>query len=174
VNSSSPEPYDTPNRELHPIQGRWLSPDPAGLVAVDPSNPQTWNRYVYVLNNPLGYIDPDGLDCVYLNGAGNGVQSIDHQSNFEECTGNGNGGYWVDGTVTNINLYTNSDDVSLQGVLPDNQGYLTVSTDAYYTQVSQSDQRTYAAMGIDIPTGMVDIIRQFRIAQIRPFLAGIQ
>jgi RHS repeat-associated protein len=27
--------YDTPNRELNPNQGRWLSPDPAGLGAVD-------------------------------------------------------------------------------------------------------------------------------------------
>lgn len=26
------------------------------------SNPQTMNRYVYVVNNPLRYIDPDGLD----------------------------------------------------------------------------------------------------------------
>ena len=39
--------WDTPNRELSSV-GRWLSPDPAGLSAVDPSNPQSWNRYVYV------------------------------------------------------------------------------------------------------------------------------
>jgi RHS repeat-associated protein len=66
VNAGAPqEPFDTPNRELHPIQGRWLSTDPAGLAAVDPSNPQTWNRYGYVTNNPLGFIDPLGLvDCI--------------------------------------------------------------------------------------------------------------
>jgi RHS repeat-associated protein len=28
------------------------------------SNPQSWNRYVYTLNNPLRYVDPDGLDSV--------------------------------------------------------------------------------------------------------------
>jgi len=33
--------FDTPNREYEPIQGRWISPDPAGLGAVDPSNPQS-------------------------------------------------------------------------------------------------------------------------------------
>ncbi len=44
-----------------PIQGRWLSPDPAGLAAVNPSNPQSWNRYAYVVNNPLALIDPLGL-----------------------------------------------------------------------------------------------------------------
>ena len=43
------------------MQGRWISPDPAGIVAVDPSNPQTWNRYAYVMNNPLSYVDPLGL-----------------------------------------------------------------------------------------------------------------
>jgi RHS repeat-associated protein len=51
--------YDFPARE-YSIQGRWPSPDPAGLAAVDPSNPQSWNRYAYVTNNPLKYTDPSG------------------------------------------------------------------------------------------------------------------
>jgi RHS repeat-associated protein len=40
------------------VHGRFTSPDLA-----DPSltNPQTFNRYRYGLNNPLRYIDPDGL-----------------------------------------------------------------------------------------------------------------
>ena len=59
--------YHTPARELSPTQGRWLTPDPAGLAALDPTNPQTWNRYAYVLNNPVSAIDPTGLDCVYVN-----------------------------------------------------------------------------------------------------------
>ena len=37
--------YDFPNREYHSIHGRWISPDPAGVAAVDPANPQSWNRY---------------------------------------------------------------------------------------------------------------------------------
>jgi len=49
------------------VSGRWLSPDPVGLGAVDPSNPQTWNRYSYVYNNPLSLIDPLGEDC-YTDG----------------------------------------------------------------------------------------------------------
>ena len=53
--------YDFPARE-YSIQGRWPSPDPAGSAAVDPSNPQSWNRYAYVLNNPLTLVDPLGLD----------------------------------------------------------------------------------------------------------------
>src|SRR5208282_2492135 len=52
--------YDFPARE-YGIQGRWPSPDPAGLAAVDPSNPQSWNRYAYVGNSPLNSTDPLGL-----------------------------------------------------------------------------------------------------------------
>jgi len=54
--------YDTPNREYDTISGRWLSPDPAGLAAVDLTNPQSLNRYAYVMNNPTTLVDPSGLD----------------------------------------------------------------------------------------------------------------
>lgn len=40
--------------------GRFLSPDPLGNSVADPSNPQTWNQYAYVTNNPLLYTDPTG------------------------------------------------------------------------------------------------------------------
>lgn len=53
--------YDFAFRRLSPSQGRWISPDPAGLAAVDPRAPQTWNRYAYVANGPLNSIDPLGL-----------------------------------------------------------------------------------------------------------------
>lgn len=53
--------FDFPARE-YGIQGRWPSPDPAGLDAVDPSNPQTWDRYAYVLNDPVDVVDPSGME----------------------------------------------------------------------------------------------------------------
>ncbi len=53
--------FDFMYREYDPRQGRWLSPDPSGLAAVDPSDPQSWNRYAYVENNPLNFTDPFGL-----------------------------------------------------------------------------------------------------------------
>jgi RHS repeat-associated protein len=43
--------------------GRFMSPDPASTFVADPSSPQSWNLYGYVLNNPLAYIDPTGLDA---------------------------------------------------------------------------------------------------------------
>lgn len=47
-------------RDYSQLQGRWLSPDPyAG--SYDPSNPQSFNRYAYALNNPVSLVDPSGL-----------------------------------------------------------------------------------------------------------------
>jgi len=43
--------FDTPNRELAQYQGRWLSPDPAGVG---------WNQYAYPVN-PNSNVDPSGL-----------------------------------------------------------------------------------------------------------------
>jgi RHS repeat-associated protein len=56
------------------ILGRFLSPDP---TIQDPSNAQNYNRYSYVNNNPLTFIDPTGFDalcgnkpCDYANDGG--------------------------------------------------------------------------------------------------------
>ena len=61
--------YDLPSslynftfRRYNSSQSRWISPDPAGIAAANPRNPQSWNRYAYVVNNPLANIDVAGLD----------------------------------------------------------------------------------------------------------------
>ncbi len=41
------------------ISGRFISPDP---FVTEPGNTQNWNRYAYVYNNPLTYIDPSGFE----------------------------------------------------------------------------------------------------------------
>ena len=61
--------YDFPYREYHASHGRWISPDPAGLAAVNPANPQSWNRYAYVNGSPLNSVDPLGLDDCKPHGA---------------------------------------------------------------------------------------------------------
>ncbi|MGC2526762.1 MAG: RHS repeat-associated core domain-containing protein [Candidatus Acidiferrum sp.] len=93
--------------------GRFMSPDPAGMFAVRLAYPQTLNRYSYVLNNPLSLADPLGLDCAYLNDAGNGIESVDQNSSAGEC--GGTGGYWVTGTLTQANIDPNETTISLQG-----------------------------------------------------------
>ncbi|HXH49814.1 MAG TPA: RHS repeat-associated core domain-containing protein, partial [Terriglobia bacterium] len=50
--------YPTDFRRYNPALGRWMSPDP---LAGDVTNPQSLNRYAYVLNNPVSNTDPQGL-----------------------------------------------------------------------------------------------------------------
>lgn len=50
----------TLNRQYPSNLGRWLTPDPAGLMAVRFESRQTWNMYAYVGNNPLTLTDPSG------------------------------------------------------------------------------------------------------------------
>jgi RHS repeat-associated protein len=89
--------YWFPERKLRTSQGRWMSPDPAGLAAADPTNPQSWNRYAYVLNNPLSNIDPMGLYCDYSDhndpSSGYDPLQFDYHSRSSECSDHG--GQWV-------------------------------------------------------------------------------
>ncbi|MGB8507876.1 MAG: discoidin domain-containing protein [Pyrinomonadaceae bacterium] len=55
-------------------QGRFISPDPYGPWAMSEdkkigflSEPQHWNRYTYVTNNPQKFTDPDGLERYAAN-----------------------------------------------------------------------------------------------------------
>lgn len=63
-------------RYFSAAQGRFTSPDPYNIIteAEDKkhfdtyiSQPQNWNRYAYVWNNPLRYVDPHG-ETVYVVG----------------------------------------------------------------------------------------------------------
>jgi RHS repeat-associated protein len=57
-------------RKYSGTQGRWLTSDPAGMGSADPANPQSWNRYAYVTNNPVTSVDPRGLDGYGFGGGG--------------------------------------------------------------------------------------------------------
>lgn len=46
-------------RFYDPYLNRWTSPDP---IIQDPYNPQDYDRYSYVRNNPINYNDPSGYD----------------------------------------------------------------------------------------------------------------
>ena len=85
-------------RSYASTMGRWMSPDPAGMMAADIEYPQTLNRCAYVNNNPLSFTDSLGLDCAYLNNSGSGLKSFDQHSTSGEC--GKTGGYWVDGGIT--------------------------------------------------------------------------
>lgn len=99
-----PSLYDFWFRRLSSSQGRWISPDPAGIAAVDPANPQTWNRYAYVVNSPLSYVDPLGLQAKVYVGANGCIYESD-KSWSDNVNGTGQAGFvttvtllWCDGS----------------------------------------------------------------------------
>jgi RHS repeat-associated protein len=54
------------------MSGRVYDPSIGRMISADPTIPmlefsQAFNRYSYVYNNPLGYIDPDGFDPTKIN-----------------------------------------------------------------------------------------------------------
>jgi RHS repeat-associated protein len=62
-------------RNLALAQGRWLSPDPY-MGSYDLMNPQSFNRYSYVGNMPMQFVDPSGKDPCLFALAGGGETGI--------------------------------------------------------------------------------------------------
>jgi len=145
--TSSTGEYDFLYRQ-YGTQGRWPNPDPAGMAAANPLDPQSWNRYSYVLNNPLGLRDPLGLYCVYLDDSGNRVESIDNFSDSGSC--DTSGGYWIagdyragsswininadKGTITGLGFDVNGNsELSVAGAMDSNAWGAWTQTFAGYT-----------------------------------------
>jgi RHS repeat-associated protein len=88
------------NRYYSGLQGRFTSPDPYEGSA-NPGNPQSWNRYAYVNNDPINQNDPSGLEtrCMNVAGGENGGPvcynyiSYDMQMGLDRYTANVAGKY---------------------------------------------------------------------------------
>ena len=87
--------YQASFREYDPGLGRWMSPD---RLAGNVMNPQSLDRYVYALNNPLANIDPLGLSCIHTddgttadNGDGKGCSEMNNNPQQVNVSGDGSG-----------------------------------------------------------------------------------
>jgi RHS repeat-associated protein len=96
--------YYFPERQYRSNQGRWLAPDPAGLGAVDPSDPQSWNRYAYVRNSPLNRVDPQGLDDCGEGGCDGGGGGWDWACDWGCDSGGGGGTITIDWGSRGVNV----------------------------------------------------------------------
>jgi len=81
-------------RGYSPKLGRFLSPD---TIVPSYANPQSLNRYSYVYNAPINYIDPSGHDADYFCSGSNDYSSsctgyVQDQATLGSNLGGGNGG----------------------------------------------------------------------------------
>ena len=122
--------YDFPARE-YGIQGRWPSPDPAGLVATDLTDPQTLNRYAYVRNSPVHFVDPQGLNlcepagCTGYGGGGGGDDGYcppEYNYCGDDPFGDDGGGGILAGSPGSVSLPPNG--INWQGLLFGPQNFL--------------------------------------------------
>ncbi len=111
-------------------QGRFVSSDPLKMSNSKIENPQSWNGYVYVSNNPLRYTDPDGL-----------YQFADCNGSEEECL------YWqkvFNTSISNAKKELNS------GKLTDAEARDLAETLAYLGEPGKGDVRiVFADLGGD-------------------------
>ena len=89
-------------------QGRFSSADDP-LIDQSPSDPQSWNLYAYVRNNPLKNIELTGQDCLYTG-------TYDAKSNsmaYERGSCSQQGGTYVAGTIdlSSVKVDTNSNTI---------------------------------------------------------------
>jgi len=68
--SASGAPDNMRGRMYDPLIGRFITPDP---IVQSPGNSQSWNRYSYVMNSPLNFVDPSGFEMVQTCGPGMGA-----------------------------------------------------------------------------------------------------
>jgi RHS repeat-associated protein len=153
--------FDFLYREYNPVQGRWISPDPAGLAAVNPANPQTWNRYAYALNNPLSSVDPTGLFCVWDDGS---FDSPDDPGTGSASSCGGAGGNWFDGSPLDYGLnadWSNQANANFANQWLSQQADYTIQTDSW-AQVDQNIFFPDGVANVDIgPLGPLDCAATF-------------
>jgi len=69
--------YMTPNRNLNPRTGRWTSPDPfwniRNMQSSNAARLQSGNLYMFVMHNPVRYVDPSGLMAAHPRAIGGGL-----------------------------------------------------------------------------------------------------
>ena len=129
--------------------GRFMSPDPSGLSFADPTNPQSLNLYSYVLNNPLKFTDPSGMECVWDDGS--------FDSNDDAQTGSsdgckGQGGTWIDHnafSTLGAGDWSNQANSSIAGIAQQLNGTST----------------TVSVNGNDTPWGYSDMMTLYRLWQ---------
>ncbi|SRR5581483_4646078 len=90
--------------------GRFMSPDPAGIMKQKVIDPQQWNMYSYARNNPVRFVDPTGK---YLELRGDDAARKKQLEALQKATGEA-GSYLYDNAGKDgkhyLGIYTNGQD----------------------------------------------------------------
>jgi len=137
-------------RQYSPTEGRWLAPDPY-RGSYDLLNPQSLNRYVYALNNPLSNIDPSGLDCATVTETG------DVYFNTGDCYGiDPNNEYYIDcdGCTVGATYSWNGSSLQILQQSPTGSALVQVIDGVDYTAPAFPDLiGTSTSLLINVPAG---------------------
>jgi RHS repeat-associated protein len=130
--------YLSQTRSYNPVQAHWATTDPGGLAVADATDPQTWNRYAYVMNNPAGYIDPTGLACYPLE-----------KAMFGSCAGfmNNDADVSVDGVDTPVWLANAMATAGGLVAFPVNCTYVGCQTSRGFVPINQLDNGQFGGCG---------------------------
>ena len=132
--------------------GRWISPD---SIVPDPANPQSLNRFAYVYNNPLGYVDFSGHIPWWLR-YGLWQAGMTYYSGF--------------GRVHHPLLHGRNDVAanieSIQRSAPRHLELMVAASIAH--QASDPKDRPYGTDAVEVMAGWVDSNQSVGIAQLRP------
>jgi len=111
--------------------GRFMSPDEP-FADFDPNNPQSWNLYGYVRNNPLTNTDPDGNGCVTQTRNSSTTETVTVQADGP-CSGSvadGQSQTYVPGTVTGVSAGADGHSIDIGYTPYDGSSSLSVTNTA--------------------------------------------
>ena len=87
--------------------GRFLRPDP---INGKPTNPESWNLYAYVGNNPINLTDPTGMFCLtpstinYVMSIFGGLNGIGGETSTSQTDAGGGGGAPASSNDVSLNV----------------------------------------------------------------------
>lgn len=165
-------------RDYNPTQGRWMTPDPAGIAAVDPSNPQTWNRYAYVVNNVVNLTDASGLDGIRHCWSNDGFH-VQWTTDGSSCAGSAHNS--AAGNLALLGGFASPLDVMTTVTGQERTGSIVLTFDTGSLEVSYY-RNIYGNIGISLPdraSGSVDMAHMANnnttnhVSQYRPTVCSL-